>query len=118
MSYCRWSCMNFGCDLYAYESSAGYVIHVALSRVVGNVPPLPETISADNVREWLDARNAQSAYLDIAKREDIPLPHAGDVFIEDTLEDFEARLLELRALGYRFPDYALEMVREEMEAES
>ena len=32
MSYCRWSSMDFKCDLYVYESSDGIVIHVAGSR--------------------------------------------------------------------------------------
>jgi hypothetical protein len=32
MSYCRWSSDNFDCDLYCYESSEGFVTHVAGAR--------------------------------------------------------------------------------------
>lgn len=117
MSFCRWSSDNFHCDLYAYESANGYVIHVAGRRYLGDIPPFPASLpTLENVQEWLDARIRQGAFLDTAQREAITLPHAGETFTEDTLDDFEARLLYLRRLGYLFPDWVFEEIREERES--
>ena len=41
MSYCRWSSDDFRCDLYIYESAAGFVIHVAANRVEWDPPTSP-----------------------------------------------------------------------------
>lgn len=39
MSYCRWSCDDFECDLYCYSDvSGGWTIHVAANRHVGKAP--------------------------------------------------------------------------------
>lgn len=75
--------MGFGCDIYAYASADGFVIHVAGKR---HGKPLE-------------------------------LPYAGRAFIEDTLEDFEARLIELRALGYVFPDYVFDAISDERKSD-
>ena len=41
MSYCRWSSMNFMCDVYVYEDvSGGWTTHVASCRRI--VPPVPD----------------------------------------------------------------------------
>lgn len=40
MSYCRWSSMDFKCDLYIYEAEDGIAIHVASNRVIGDVPAI------------------------------------------------------------------------------
>lgn len=44
----------------------------------------------------------------------ITLPHAGESFNDPSLETFKERLLWLRSLGYRFPDYVLAMIDEEI----
>lgn len=41
----------------------------------------------------------------------------GIAFVDEDLVDFKARLLSLRAAGYRFPDHVLEMVDAEIEDE-
>src|ERR1044071_191187 len=42
MSYCRFSSLNWSCDVYAYADVAGgYTIHVARSRRVGDIPADP-----------------------------------------------------------------------------
>lgn len=38
----------------------------------------------------------------------------GETFVDKDLVDFKARLLALRAAGYRFPDHALETVDAEI----
>ncbi len=96
MSYCRWSSDNFKCDLYCYEYVyGGYVTHVAGRRLINHTP--------------LEERDILLDY------EDIKLPHAGEVFNDETLEDFLERLIYLRGLGYKFPDYVIEAVKQEID---
>lgn len=117
MSYCRWSSDNYQCDLYCYESSLGYQTHVGSYRVVGDVPVLPEwgrLPEPEWVAQMVQKCAAQHAYLDIASRVPIGLPYDGESFSDTDLEGFLERLLDLRALGYRFPEYVLDVVREEI----
>ena len=69
MSYCRWSSMDFKCDLYVYEASDGIVIHVASNRVVGDVPVI-DWSSAETLHSTY---KAQMEFLDTAEREPINL---------------------------------------------
>lgn len=71
MSYCRF----IEADVYAYESRAGWVIHVT-------------------------------------GRSD--LLHAGERFLDSTLEDFQTRMIMLRDLGYYIPDYVFEDIANEI----
>lgn len=75
MSYCRWSTDDFTCDLYCYESSEGYVTHVA---------------------SYKDSREKDS-------REPIGLAYDGQSFLDETPEDFLATLTMLKEAGYTFP---------------
>jgi hypothetical protein len=109
MSYCRWSSNDFSCDLYCYEGH-GYITHVASNRVVGKTPKVPP-ISDEN---WVKAHNEQLDWLATANRERINLEHAGDTFVDYSLEAFKERLLYLRSLGYRFPEYVIERIDQEM----
>lgn len=52
--------------------------------------------------------------IDAAPLEEIGLPYDGETFNDPTLEIFRDRLLELRTIGYRFPDYVLTAIEEEM----
>lgn len=46
MSYCRWSSMNWMCDVYVYEDvSGGWTTHVAGRRRV--IPPIPDIMSGN-----------------------------------------------------------------------
>lgn len=118
MSYCRWSSDNWQCDLYCYEDCyGGWTTHVAGNRLVGDIPkanfPGPNATDADWT-EFNKAHDAQMKWLETAKREDIGLPHDGESFNDPTLAEFKQRLLALRSIGYRFPDYVLEEVDQEM----
>ncbi len=114
MSYCRWSTDNFACDLYCYEDClGGYTTHVSAGRYVDKGPKIPE-LTADNVVEYTESLNSQLNFLATCKVEPINLPHAGETFNDGTLEEFKERLLYLRGLGYRFPDYVLETIDEEI----
>ena len=80
MSYCRWSSMNHRCDVYAYESDDGFVVHVAKRRY------LP----------------------DFSDLEDIGLPYDGETFTYDTENEMLAGLAELAHVGYVVPPSLLE----------
>ena len=44
----------------------------------------------------------------------IGLPYDGKYFSVSNIEDFYNRLLELKRVGYQFPDYVLEQVKSEI----
>lgn len=106
MSFCRWSSMNWSCDLYCYESEQGYVTHVAMNRVVGNIPKVDPTLFLENIEEnlqkFLAQQKAQFDFLESAKREPIGLKYDGQTFY-DNKETFISRLSMLREEGYNFP---------------
>jgi hypothetical protein len=113
MSYCRWSDDDWHCDLYCYESAdGGWVTHVAINRVVGEVPHVPE-FDPGNKESYITAHNAQMHFLTVCDRVEIGLPFDGETYHDWRIEDFRDRLVELRKAGYRFPDY----VTAEVEAE-
>lgn len=107
MSFCRWSSMDFNCDLYCYESETCYVTHVAASRVVGDIPKVDSSLFLDNTEEnlqkFLVQQRAQFDFLDTAKREPIGLKYDGQTFY-DNKENFLKRLEVLREEGYNFPE--------------
>lgn len=109
MSYCRWSTDDFHCDIYAYPSVDGIVIHVAARRARFTSPlPPPVRLSAATAFEWA-ARNAKvSAMLKDAEREWIDLPHAGSTFIEPGAAQAANRLRELAGLGFRVPQRVID----------
>lgn len=121
MSYCRWSSMNWRCDLYCYEHvNGGYTIHVAANRVVGDIPPEPswDLVKTEAGREqWLAMRNAVMAFVSTAERKPIGLAHDGETYNEPDLDAFFARLMALREAGYQFPDDVLEAVQGEIRDE-
>lgn len=114
MSYCRWSDENFACDIYAYQSEAGYEIHVASNKITGALPPLPDLQLP--YQQWYPLRCEWEEAFDNAERQPIGLPHDGESFTEPDLESFETRLRSLSAMGYRLPDWVFEMIAEEMES--
>ncbi len=115
MSYCRWSSDNWQCDLYCYEAYDGIVIHVASNRVDIKLPELPEW-TEESSDEWFKVHQEQMKLLDDCKRVDIGLEYDGESFVRLDLEEFRDKLIELREIGYIFPDYVLDGVREEIEA--
>ncbi len=116
MSYCRWSSDDFNCDLYCYaDCMGGYTTHVASNRVVGDVPKVPwSLLNEGKFTEFVEASKKQSDFLEKCEHRKIGGPYDGQSFNDRTLEDFLARLIELRKVGYHFPDYVIEDVKEEM----
>jgi hypothetical protein len=69
-----------------------------------------------NPKGWEDQKAKHESMVDAKKFFPIGLPHDGETFHDPDLEAFLARLLGLARLGYRFPDYVVEAVREEISA--
>lgn len=111
MSFCRWSSMNFGCDLYCYESEQGYVTHVANQRIIGNVPEVDSSLflnhTQENVEKFFEQQKAQFDFLETAERKPIGLKYDGQTFYDDK-DTFLSRLKMLREEGYRFPQITQE----------
>lgn len=100
MSLCRWSSMNWKCDLYCYyDCNGGITTHVAKSRIVGDVPEVHP--SQGKLKQPIKKQND---FLKAAQRLPIGLPHDGETFNDPDLESFNGRLTYLRDLGYVFPD--------------
>ena len=122
MSYCRWSSMNWTCDLYCYaDISAGWTTHVAHRR---RIDPVPEVRQEDfiarkiSIAEYTQLHRRQMIALEQTPFEPLRLPHAGETFKDSTLAEFKGRLLELRQLGYRFPDDVIDQIDAELADEA
>lgn len=123
MSYCRWSSMDFRCDLYCYEHVDGtYTTHVAGNRVVSPVIPSP---SWRLLKPGLIVGFIWSAWYRLHMwsvthgiRRRIDHKHAGETFKDDSLQTFKMTLLMLRAEGFIFPDDVLATVDAEMRIEA
>jgi len=110
--------MNWRCDLYCYEHVDGYwVIHVAGNRVQGDIPEEPDWAlcqTLEGATKFTEQHKKVMVFLETAERKEIDLPHCGDTFECRTLKEFRDRLLELRQIGYNFPDVVLEDIEAEM----
>lgn len=106
MSYCRFSSMNHGCDVYVYADAAGgYTCHVAANKRVSD-KPCPEIPRLGTVPVWqiAAAHDAQLAWCDDAQVVPIGLSHDGASFRNLTRDEMVGALAMLKAEGYRMPD--------------
>lgn len=141
MSYCRFSSMNWKCDVYVYEDvSGGWTTHVAGSRRIWPiVPDIPWGRLPRFGGEWAkDQRTiiyptrwhklaARTFYglaafwhskihmnsVLLSPRRTLGLPHDGASFNDPTPRECAERLEGLRSLGYTVPQYAIDALREE-----
>ncbi len=118
MSYCRWSSDSFRCDIYAYEHvNGGFMIHVAGNRIPDDAPRAPDLPAPGDtkaIQRYMAEQKAWHDYLKICERRPIGGGCDGQSYCEPDLEHLKARLLILREKGYRFPNYVLSMIDEEM----
>jgi hypothetical protein len=115
MSYCRWSDDDFQCDLYIYASCyGGYETHVAGRRYVFK-EPLPEPVDSKDFDKWWNRHQIVSSMVEVAELVPIGLPCDGESFNDTTLKELLARVIELKQLGYRVPDYAITRIESEIE---
>jgi hypothetical protein len=114
MSYCRWSSMNWTCDLYCYaDITGGWTTHITPRRRIDAVPDdRQEDFIAGKIglAEYRQLHCQQIPALERTRFEPLRLPHAGETFHDSTLAEFKCRLLELRQLGYRFPDDVIDQI--------
>ena len=139
MSYCRFSSMNWMCDVYVYaDVSGGWITHVASRRWV--MPPVPDIgFGGRSIRvyQWATAAPASAwrgfvwaalarleafwhnrvhlASLRLIPLRRIDLTHAGETFTDPTPAACADRLEHLQALGYRIPQWVIGALREESE---
>lgn len=109
MALCRWSSMNWSCDLYIYEGEGTYYTHVASNRIIGPVPKVDNTIFLPDVYTeelgelWAEQHKAQMSFLESCKRKRIGLKYDGERFVDDK-ETLLSRLQILKDEGYNFPE--------------
>jgi hypothetical protein len=144
MSYCRWSSMNWMCDVYVYEHVYdGWVTEVAaLKRAFPPIPDITRIIRIFRLGgEWSQDRRCviyptkmreiiagivygfaafwhnriHMASLAMIPLRPIGLPHDGQGFSDKTPNECAERLEYLRGLGYKVPQYAIDRLREEAE---
>jgi hypothetical protein len=120
VSYCRWSSMNWACDLYIYaDVSGGWTIHVAGRRRVGPLPPeadwdlIKPGHSEADMAEFMRQYRANMDAVSAAESVDIALHHAGETFSLPDPGECADKVEELVSLGYICPDYVVADLREE-----
>lgn len=124
MSYCRWSSMDYTCDLYCYADVHGqWITHVAASRVDwGAEGPPPSPLGTEGVKllkeerhdEWTALNARYNEALESKAHHAIGLAHDGQTFRDNSLEAFLETLIMLRDEGYVFPEGLIDEIREEI----
>lgn len=141
MSYCRFSSMNWMCDVYVYEScEGGWMTHVAGNRRI--FPPIPDIgiMRIPKFGRKYDMATRRSSYpsrlhrlagnaclsfwtfwhgqihmrsLDLIPSRKIGLTHDGKSFSSDDPGECADLLERLMTEGYNVPQYAIDALREE-----
>lgn len=114
MSYCRWSSDDFRCDVYAYESDAGYIVHVANRMYLGDIPRVPFILDVSN-EEWSKAYKEQHEFLEKAEQRKIGLEYDGQTFQYDSLAEMLGGLRGIKDKGYRIPKWVFDAILEEIQ---
>ncbi len=116
MSYCRFSSDDFQCDVYVYESDMGYEVHVANYKTNFHEPtPAPIKLTPENILEYVDRVNKVLEMLEKADKQPIGLPHDGESYCFDTALQAANCLIQLKVVGYRVPQCAIDSLLEESE---
>jgi hypothetical protein len=125
MSYCRWSSLNWMCDLYCYEDvSGGWTTHVATSRRVREPVPNEDRARADFMADKITAKEMTRIHgeamddLRTISLEPIGLAYDGETFNDPTLEAFRDRIVMLADAGYIVPEWLISDIEEEMKGEN
>lgn len=114
MSYCRWSSNDFDCDLYIYESDAGFQVRVASGRHDIDRSLLPPPVSyADDPGGWFARGTAVTELVRGATVVPIGLPHDGESHTFDTAGECADFVERLAAVGYHVPADVVDALRED-----
>lgn len=117
MSYCRWSCLDHTCDVYAYESEDGYQIHLSSKRRMGPHPFVPWEAAMKGEVSTEELHHIHVKYLQSisdAALIDNNLPDADQSYSTRSLSDFYFKLIELRNQGFNFPSEVLDTICREL----
>lgn len=114
MSICRWSDDDYQCSLYIYESEDWYVIHVAKRKPIYK-EELPPRVDTGNLDDILKRQKKVWKMHDRAEFVPIGLPYDGEMFIEKTPEDLLKKVIFLKEIGYRVPDFVIRLIKQEIE---
>lgn len=119
MSYCRFSSLNWGCDLLVFDGATGITILVATHRYFSDTPcppmdPLPAGDDPDFAKKvtstMMAAYDAQKEWVAKARPVLIGLPYDGAEYHGLDREEAAEVLANLMAAGYRMPHYLIENV--------
>lgn len=122
MSYCRWSSDNFQCDVYVYAASEGWCIHVAANKTAEDPPENSREVAGwweqgeAGVKAYVEQHTRLTEWMTTAAKVPIGLAHDGGYFIEPTALACAERLISLKEMGYRVPQYAIDDLIEESES--
>ena len=114
MSFCRWSCMDYTCDLYVYEHVHGYIaVEVASSRPKMDLEALPPKVSPiTDTDAFFERQDAVLKMVKNVEREQLDMKYAGQSFQFCDLDECAEFLANLRVLGYNFPVDLVERIYE------
>ena len=116
MSYCRWSSMDYQCDLYVYDGADGIVIHVATHRPKYKRPlPTPVPLTPDTQEQYEERYAQVLALVEEADLEPIGGPFDGKSWYDLSHQEAIEVLQQLKATGYQFPESVIDKIREESE---
>jgi len=120
MSYCRWSSMDWECDLYIYDSVGDFVsINVAMRRrkFDDTWPRMPKDATIEErvaiwsaQHEWMETHEDSQDWIDLNT---IAPEFSGENYrITDPAEVADL-LTRMRAAGLKFPDGIIEQFLEQ-----
>lgn len=122
MSDCRFSSMNWKCELYVYEAREGVVIHVTDARLKDGIVPHPELGgypvegTEEEKKEWFRKDRENLEIFETLGKENcydtINTPSAGKMFSRMSHARAALVLQELKDEGFIFPDYVIEDYRD------
>jgi hypothetical protein len=114
MVYCRFSTDDMSCDVYVYQGLDNeYRIHIASSRVVGDIPKTDHLFTPETVDEYINAQIKRVEFLKTAERESIGLPHDGRTLTLKTAKEAALALAHLKEIGYRVPAKVIDTLERE-----
>lgn len=118
MAYCRWSSLDYGCDIYLYaDVNGGYTCHVASKKRVAAepCPPLPthKELEAMSVEEFRAILQAQRDWAEEADLIPIGMEYDGKSFYSYDRDEMVEILKKLKRVGYRMPEWLIDEIANE-----
>lgn len=115
MSYCRWSSLDYTCDVYVYESDNGWETNVASRRVVWKIdlppPALVEGTDPERYLLWMQRGTVVKQLYDDGANwywYKLPKKWSGKSFTDSSPGECAARLIEMKTDGLVVPYWAIE----------